>query len=112
MSKTLEFIKGLLKESQVNCIEVKGKCQKCKCAVELLVFAGEDEISGNGGIIVGDSYGSKPQFKCTKCLGEDNGMISPTKCEVFTRVCGYLRPVDNFNKGKKAEFRERVNYEV
>ena len=29
------------------------------------------------------------------------------RCEIWTRVMGYFRPVDNFNKGKKSEFAER-----
>jgi len=29
------------------------------------------------------------------------------KCEVYSRVCGYFRPVKNWNRGKKAEFLER-----
>ena len=29
------------------------------------------------------------------------------RCEVWTRVMGYHRPVDGFNPGKRAEFRER-----
>lgn len=29
------------------------------------------------------------------------------KCEVWTRVMGYHRPVSEFNKGKKEEFAER-----
>lgn len=32
------------------------------------------------------------------------------KCEVWTRVMGYLRPVDSFNIGKKSEFNERVMF--
>jgi hypothetical protein len=30
-----------------------------------------------------------------------------TKCEIWTRSMGYCRPVQNFNKGKKSEFKER-----
>jgi len=30
-----------------------------------------------------------------------------TKCEVWTRVMGYHRPVSEFNKGKKSEFYTR-----
>lgn len=30
-----------------------------------------------------------------------------TKCEVWSRVMGYHRPVEFFNKGKQAEFAER-----
>lgn len=29
------------------------------------------------------------------------------KCEVWTRVMGYHRPVSSFNIGKKGEFNER-----
>ena len=29
------------------------------------------------------------------------------RCEVWTRVMGYHRPVDSFNPGKQAEFAER-----
>jgi len=32
--------------------------------------------------------------------------------EIFTRVCGYHRPVMNFSAGKKEEFRERKNYKT
>ena len=31
-------------------------------------------------------------------------------CEVYSRVVGYLRPVDSWNLGKQQEFRERVTY--
>lgn len=30
-----------------------------------------------------------------------------TKCEIWTRVMGYHRPVSSFNIGKKGEFAER-----
>ncbi len=30
-----------------------------------------------------------------------------TRCEVWTRVMGYHRPVSSFNKGKQGEHRER-----
>lgn len=29
------------------------------------------------------------------------------QCEVWSRVCGYFRPVANWNRGKKEEFKER-----
>ena len=33
-----------------------------------------------------------------------------TKCEVWSRVMGYHRPVSHFNIGKKSEFAERLNF--
>lgn len=32
------------------------------------------------------------------------------KCEVFSRSMGYIRPVDNFNIGKRSEFEERKTF--
>ena len=34
-----------------------------------------------------------------------------TKCEVYTRVMGYLRPVSQYNIGKKAEFYSRQYFD-
>lgn len=31
-----------------------------------------------------------------------------TKCEIYTRVMGYYRPVSQFNNGKKSEFYTRT----
>lgn len=33
-----------------------------------------------------------------------------TRCEIWTRVMGYHRPVSNFNVGKKSEFYSRKTF--
>ena len=33
-----------------------------------------------------------------------------TKCEIWSRVCGYLRPTSKWNEGKAAEFSDRANF--
>ncbi len=33
-------------------------------------------------------------------------------CEVYSRIVGYLRPVQNWNKGKRQEFKDRQTYRV
>jgi len=35
-----------------------------------------------------------------------------TKCEVYSRVVGYLRPVEQWNEGKQEEFKDRTNFDV
>jgi ribonucleoside-triphosphate reductase (formate) len=40
---------------------------------------------------------------CPKCENE---------CEVYSRIVGYLRPVNQWNKGKKSEFLQRKTYDV
>jgi ribonucleoside-triphosphate reductase len=37
----------------------------------------------------------------------DECPICQRRLKKFQRITGYLRPVDNFNKGKQAEFRDR-----
>lgn len=34
-----------------------------------------------------------------------------TPCQVFTRVMGYIRPVENYNEGKKSEFYGRKYFD-
>jgi len=35
-----------------------------------------------------------------------------TECEVYSRVVGYLRPVNQWNRGKQQEFSDRKTFEV
>ncbi len=36
----------------------------------------------------------------------------PVPCEVYSRVTGYLRPVNQWNDGKQAEFALRKTYDA
>lgn len=36
--------------------------------------------------------------------------MNRTKCEVFSRSMGFIRPIDNFNIGKRSEFEERKTF--
>ena len=42
----------------------------------------------------------------------DNIKKERTKCEVYSRVVGYLRPVKQWNPAKAAEFYDRVNFDI
>ena len=34
------------------------------------------------------------------------------ECEVYSRVVGYFRPVRDWNKGKREEFKDRINFKI
>jgi anaerobic ribonucleoside-triphosphate reductase len=36
--------------------------------------------------------------------------IKRTPCEVYSRIVGYIRPVQNWNPGKVEEFSDRKTY--
>ncbi|MEW6103508.1 MAG: ribonucleoside triphosphate reductase [bacterium] len=48
-------------------------------------------------------------WTCPKSSG--NGLCN-TKCEVYSRVVGYYRPVQQWNDGKQEEFSERKEYKI
>lgn len=50
-------------------------------------------------------YINGEHFICPKCTIEQ-------PCEVYSRVVGYLRPIQQWNKGKQEEFKERLEFEV
>ena len=35
-----------------------------------------------------------------------------TKCEVYSRIVGYLRPVSQWNEGKAEEFKDRAIFKI
>jgi len=47
-------------------------------------------------------------------LVSESGLVIPrekrSQPEIFSRVVGYMRPVSGWNKGKKAEFADRVAF--
>lgn len=34
------------------------------------------------------------------------------KCEIYSRVVGYLRPTTQWNAGKQAEFKDRIMFKI
>jgi ribonucleoside-triphosphate reductase len=50
-------------------------------------------------------YLAGEHFLCPKCTMEQ-------PCEVYSRIVGYLRPVSQWNEGKKQEFKERKEFKV
>jgi len=48
--------------------------------------------------------------KCESCHAKDPALRNYQPTEVYSRVVGYLRPVSQWNLGKKAEFSDRKEY--
>ncbi len=38
--------------------------------------------------------------------------MNRTRCEVFSRIVGYLRPIIQWNEGKQAEWDDRKVFEI
>ncbi len=50
--------------------------------------------------------------KCKECFEKDPRLTNFRKCEVYSRVCGYLRPVSQWNIAKQREYKKRKEYKI
>jgi anaerobic ribonucleoside-triphosphate reductase len=87
-------------------MEPTQKCYDCKAEIEI----SGDEIK-NGVLL---SYKEEDKeyevFKCNDCYKSNPVLTDYKPCEVYSRVCGYLRPVQQWNAGKQQEYKERKEY--
>jgi anaerobic ribonucleoside-triphosphate reductase len=48
--------------------------------------------------------------RCNDCFKKNKSLKNYQDCEVYSRIVGYLRPVNQWNFGKQQEFKERKEY--
>ena len=92
----------------------RGPCHDCGAQVEVTAKLREDgaiEVAGDGSVYkVKTGLDAKYFFKCGNCFENDKTLRNFRECEVYSRVVGYLRPVQQYNLGKKAEFNMRKEF--
>jgi ribonucleoside-triphosphate reductase len=65
----------------------------------------------NGVLLAYNHKGKKINvFKCNECFLKNKSLTNFQECEVYSRVVGYIRPVQQWHKGKKQEFEERKEF--
>jgi len=80
------------------------------CSKEILMD--NDEIK-NGVYLEYENGDEKINiFKCNECFDKNKSLTNFQPCEVYSRVVGYIRPVQQWHKGKKQEYGERVEFRV
>ena len=85
----------------------RGLCHDCKTHVEVtakLTEEGVIEIEGGSVYKTKQGIDDIYFFKCDSCFAKDPILHDFRDCEVFSRVVGYLRPIQQWNKGKKTEY--------
>jgi ribonucleoside-triphosphate reductase len=86
----------------------KNFCHDCGREIR---FEGE-EIK-NGVFLAYQNAGEKIHvFKCQDCYDANKSLTNYQPCEVYSRVVGYIRPVNQWHKGKKEEFSERKTFSM
>ena len=81
-------------------------CWDCKKEIEI-----KGNKIKNGKMLIYETGGEKLiVFKCLDCFSQSQELKNYQPCEVYSRIVGYLRPVQQWNLGKKEEFRWRREY--
>lgn len=94
-------------ESATN---VNNFCHDCGKKIIINDVMGNQEIE-NGVFLVYNSAGEKINIlKCNDCYAKNPALTNFQECEVYSRVVGYIRPVQQWHKGKRQEFGERVEF--
>lgn len=88
--------------------ESKIYCHDCQKEIKI-----EGEEIKNGKLLTYENGGEKLTFfKCQDCFSKSPELRNYQPCEVYSRIVGYLRPVQQWNLGKKEEFRDRKEYKI
>lgn len=87
-------------------MELGQKCHDCRAAIEI----DGEEIKNGVLLFYKDGDREYDVFKCHACYKASPRLADYQSCEVYSRVCGYLRPVGQWNAGKQAEYEERKEY--
>lgn len=86
--------------------EINNVCHDC--GKEMAI---ENEEVKNGVFLAYENGDQKINvFKCNECYAKSPALTNYQPCEVYSRVVGYIRPVQQWHKGKKQEFEERVEF--
>ncbi|MBM3250653.1 MAG: hypothetical protein FJZ07_00195 [Candidatus Nealsonbacteria bacterium] len=90
---------------------VKNVEQKCHDCQKKIVI--ENKEIKNGVLLSYENEGEKMLFfKCKDCFTKSRELKNYQACEVYSRVVGYLRPVQQWHIGKKQEFKEREEFKI
>ena len=91
---------------------VKNAAQKTNCCHDCQkeIAVDGDKIT-NGVFLVYDTGAEKLNIlKCQECYEKSPSMTNYQTCEVYSRIVGYLRPIQQWNPSKQEEFRQRKEY--
>ena len=111
MIDDLKKIERFFIENKTDKLGFRGYCHDCGKKHVVNVDASEDgKVSVEGGAVYFTESGTF--IKCEDCFKKDNVLHNYREIDVYSRIVGYMRPVDNWNIGKKEEWENRRNVKL
>ena len=89
-------------------IASENQCYDCGKKIEI-----EGEEIRNGVLLAYKDGDDKINvFKCNECFKAKPELTNYKQCEVYSRIVGYLRPLQQWHVGKREEYSERKEYVI
>lgn len=92
-------------------VAFEGYCHDCDTKVQVLCTA-----NSKNEIVISGGAAYKPRdrifLKCDACFTKDKTLRNYEECEIYSRIVGYLRPVNQYNAGKKVEYKMRKEFRM
>ena len=108
---TVERLHDLLDEnSEKDVLGWSGNCHDCQKETKVTASPETEGIRIEGGSVY-EPETNKFLLKCDHCFQKDPVLRNFQQCEVYSRVVGYLRPVNQWNDAKQAEFKDRTLFD-
>ena len=111
----IETLERLFEAEKVKELNWEGLCHVCNKDVNVIATLKDDgimEISG-GAVYEGDK--TEPDefyLKCDDCFSKNEVLTDYQPVECYSRVVGYIRPIEQWNPAKREEFSMRKAYAI
>ena len=105
---TQKELEMMFAAEKVNELEWQGHCHDCKIDVTVIAESDDSGITIAGGAVYNTDHGFF--LKCNDCYDKNTTLTNYREISVYSRVVGYMRPVDSWNSAKQAEFHTRKNF--
>lgn len=108
----VEELTTLFQSNQTNTLVWNGICHDCQQEVQVKTTADTEkkEITIEGGAVFNPNKDNVYFLKCDDCMKKDPILKNYQDMDVYSRVVGYLRPVNQWNDAKQSEFELRQTF--
>lgn len=107
---TQKQLEEMFEAEKAKQLVFEGHCHDCDDKIQVIATMRDDGIQVTGGAVF--KPGEDIFIKCEDCYKVDNTLTCWQPCQVYSRVVGFYRPVEYWNKGKREEFKMRKNFKT
>src|SRR3972149_6246700 len=91
-----------------NAVKNDSRCHDCKKELKVK----DEKILGGVYLTYKSGLDEYAILKCNSCFEKNKALTGFQQCEVYSRIVGYLRPLQQWNPSKAEEYSERKEYKM